>query len=124
MAQIPPTPGGIPTSPDKSPVFAFTAALGLGFYLATFIFTIRWLIFADEGWRPRKVANRPMVFVTVFIFALTMAYSALDLKGSMDQIRLLMTSPDIQYTSPMWMNICKVTAARTRDEKLCLTSLF
>lgn len=119
MAQIPPRPGGIPTSPDKSVVFAFTAALGLGFYLITFIFAIRWLLFADEGWRLRKVVNRPTVFVTLFTFVLTMVYTGLDLKGAMDQVRLLMTNPGLQYTTPLWMDICRVKI-KTRERKPCL----
>lgn len=109
MAQTPPTPGGTLAPPDKSPIFAFTAALALGFYLCTFVFTIRWLLFADEGWRLRKIINQQMVVVTVFIFVLTMAFTALDLKGAIDQIRLLMSNPGVQYASPMWMNISKVT---------------
>ncbi len=104
-------PGGIPASPDKSAVVAFTAALGLGFYLVTFMFTIRWLVFSDEGWRSRKVVSRPVIFVTIFIFVLTMTYAALELKGAMDQIRLLIFDPGVQYISPMWMNICKVIAS-------------
>lgn len=114
MAQIPPTPGGTLAPPDKSPIFAFTAALALGFYLCTFVFTIRWLLFADEGWRLRKIINQQMVVVTIFIFALTMAFTALDLKGDIDQIRLLMSNPDVQYASPMWMSICKVTRGGKR----------
>ncbi len=116
MAQTPQPPGGIPVSPDKTAVSAFTAALSLSFYLVTFIFTIRWLLFADEGWKTRKVVNRLMVFVTVFIFVPIMAYTALDLKGAMDQIRLLRTDPDVQYITPSWMGICKV-AASTQDRK-------
>lgn len=100
--------GGIPASPDKEVACAFTAALALGIYLATLAFTIRWLIFSDEGWKRRKVIQWPMVLVTIYIFVLTVAYSALDLKGVMDEVRLLMTKPGTPYINPMWINICKV----------------
>jgi hypothetical protein len=104
------TPGGPPASPDKEVAYVYAAALGLGFYLATLVFTIRWLVFSDEGWKQRRIISWPMVFVTAFIFALTMGHSALDLKGVMDQIRLLVTNPGVEYISPMWINICKVVA--------------
>lgn len=103
-------PGGYPAPPDKDVAYAFTAALALGIYLATLAFTVRWLLFADEGWKKRKVINWSMVFVTAFIFVLTMAYTALDLKGVMDKIRFLINEPGAQYANPMWFNICKVTS--------------
>lgn len=104
------TPGGPPAPPDKEVAYVYAAALGLGFYLATLVFTIRWLIFSDEGWKQRKIISWPMVSVTVLIFALTLGHSALDLKGVMDEIHLLVISPGVEYSSPMWINICKVMA--------------
>ncbi len=103
-----PPPGGSSQTPEQSVAYAFSAALALGIYLATFVFTIRWTLFSDKGWKRRKYVNWPMVFVAVLIFVMTMAYTALDLKGTMDEIRLLRTNPSASYNNPMWMNVCKV----------------
>lgn len=105
--------GGLPATPDLVVASTFAGALALGVYLSTLAFTFRWLLFSDEGWHKRKVINWPMVFVTAFIFVLTVAYSALDLKGTMDAVHLLMTDPGKVYTSPMWSNICKCMFANS-----------
>ncbi|KAJ3569099.1 hypothetical protein NP233_g5279 [Leucocoprinus birnbaumii] len=105
--------GGIPATADKMVASAFTGALAFGIYLCTLAFTVRWLLFSDEGWSRRKVVNWQIVFVTTFIFVSTLAYSALDLKNVMDQVRLLMIDPSSEYVEPMWLNICKCMFANS-----------
>ena len=48
-------------------VAVFTQALLYGIYLATLIQCFRWLIFDDEGWKPRKKINLATTFATIFI---------------------------------------------------------
>ncbi|KAF9450645.1 hypothetical protein P691DRAFT_809928 [Macrolepiota fuliginosa MF-IS2] len=108
-----PTGGGTPTSPDNEVACAFTAALAFGVYLATLAFTFRWLLFADEGWKRRKIISWPMVSMTIFILVAIMAHTALALKGVMDEVQQLMTNSTMRYVSPMWMNICKCTFANS-----------
>ncbi|KAM6499773.1 hypothetical protein JOM56_005281 [Amanita muscaria] len=40
-----------------------------GLYMATFGICLRWLLFADEGWRLRKTLDWPMLVATTLIFA-------------------------------------------------------
>ncbi|KAM6499792.1 hypothetical protein JOM56_005300 [Amanita muscaria] len=40
-----------------------------GLYMATFGVCLRWLLFADEGWRLRKPLDWPMLVATIIIFA-------------------------------------------------------
>ncbi|KIL60209.1 hypothetical protein M378DRAFT_951174 [Amanita muscaria Koide BX008] len=40
-----------------------------GLYMATFGVCLRWLLFADEGWRLRKPLDWPMLVATIVIFA-------------------------------------------------------
>ncbi|KAM6499761.1 hypothetical protein JOM56_005269 [Amanita muscaria] len=48
-----------------------TQALLYGIYLATLIQCFRWLIFTDEGWKPREKINVLMMFSTTFIFVMS-----------------------------------------------------
>ncbi|KAM6499697.1 hypothetical protein JOM56_005205 [Amanita muscaria] len=56
------------TSYQSFSVEVFIQALLYGIYLATFIQCFRWLIFADEGWKPREKINSVMAIATIFIF--------------------------------------------------------
>ncbi|KAJ3569098.1 hypothetical protein NP233_g5278 [Leucocoprinus birnbaumii] len=105
--------GGVSATPDKIVASEFAGALALGIYLCTLGFTVRWLLFSDEGWTRRKAVNWPMVGVTAYIFVATIAYSALDLKIVMDEVKLLMTDPGAVYILPMWLNICKCMFANS-----------
>ncbi|KIL60210.1 hypothetical protein M378DRAFT_43527, partial [Amanita muscaria Koide BX008] len=39
-----------------------------GLYITTFGVCLRWLLFADEGWKLRRPLDRPMLIVAVLIF--------------------------------------------------------
>ncbi|KAM6499959.1 hypothetical protein JOM56_005467 [Amanita muscaria] len=57
------------TSGQLSVVGLITQTLTYGIYLATLIQCFRWLIFTDEGWKPReKINSLNMTFATIFIF--------------------------------------------------------
>ncbi|KIL58937.1 hypothetical protein M378DRAFT_15195 [Amanita muscaria Koide BX008] len=49
-------------------VEVFIQALLYGIYLATLIQCFRWLIFTDEGWKPREKINSVMTMATIFFF--------------------------------------------------------
>ncbi|KAF9474375.1 hypothetical protein BDN70DRAFT_899007 [Pholiota conissans] len=49
----------------------FVAALVTGMYLCTLVYSLRWLLFNDQGWRLRKRINWIMLVATVTLFALS-----------------------------------------------------
>ncbi|KAF9442235.1 hypothetical protein P691DRAFT_681921 [Macrolepiota fuliginosa MF-IS2] len=55
---------------------AFAGALAFGVYFATLLSCFRWLLFADEGWKRRRVINWPLVGVTSFIFGINVVREA------------------------------------------------
>ncbi|KAF9451089.1 hypothetical protein P691DRAFT_663922 [Macrolepiota fuliginosa MF-IS2] len=106
-----PTPTGNVVPAADEVACTFTSALMLGVYLITFAFTVRWLLFADEGWKRRRDVSWPMIFTTIFMFVIITAHTALDLEGTMDEVRHLAEPKhsDMDYDSPIWMDICKFT---------------
>ncbi|KAF9450647.1 hypothetical protein P691DRAFT_623941, partial [Macrolepiota fuliginosa MF-IS2] len=47
---------------------AFTGALAFGLYLATLLTCLRWLLFTDDGLRPRENIRWTILVVTFLIF--------------------------------------------------------
>ncbi|KAM6499953.1 hypothetical protein JOM56_005461 [Amanita muscaria] len=58
------------TNVQRDLVVGISQALFYGIYIATIIQCFRWLIFTDEGWKPRGKANSLSVqaFATIFVF--------------------------------------------------------
>ncbi|KAF9451091.1 hypothetical protein P691DRAFT_787881 [Macrolepiota fuliginosa MF-IS2] len=104
---------GIPAANEVA--CAFTSALMLGVYLVTFAFTVRWLLFANEGWNKRKNISWPMIFTAIFMFVIITAHTALDLEGTMDEVQRLAEPKhsDMDQDSPIWIDICKFTFANS-----------
>jgi hypothetical protein len=49
----------------------FIQAAFYGLYVATLIHCLRWLVFADEGWKQRDGVNKLMLITTIIIFLLS-----------------------------------------------------
>ena len=45
-----------------------------GIYVATLVSCLRWLLYEDEGWKLRKKVVRPILAVTLLVFACLTAY--------------------------------------------------
>ncbi|KAF9450649.1 hypothetical protein P691DRAFT_773734 [Macrolepiota fuliginosa MF-IS2] len=67
------------TTLDEEVVVVFSAALLFGFYFATLLSCIRWLLFTDRGWEWRKVIDWPIVIVTFLIMGLNVVHASWDL---------------------------------------------
>ena len=46
----------------------FTQAALYGLYVATLIHCLRWLVFADDGWKLRDRFDKPVLITTIFVF--------------------------------------------------------
>ncbi|KAM6499902.1 hypothetical protein JOM56_005410 [Amanita muscaria] len=66
-------------------VAVFTQALLYGIYIATLIQCFRWLIFSDEGWKPREKTNSLMVFAVIFIFVTSTIYLVTSLQYEINE---------------------------------------
>ena len=51
----------------------FTQAALYGLYVAAMIHCLRWLLFADEGWKQRKRIDKFMLIAAILIFLLSTA---------------------------------------------------
>lgn len=67
----------------KHVAYAFVSALVYGLYLSTVLHCLRWLIFADEGWKLRRRICWMTVTITILICVLSTMSRALDLRSSM-----------------------------------------
>ncbi|KIL56988.1 hypothetical protein M378DRAFT_16570 [Amanita muscaria Koide BX008] len=56
------------SSSEISVIVTFVQAILYGFYIATLLLCIRWLLYDDEGWSLRKRVSWPMVVVATIIF--------------------------------------------------------
>ena len=59
------------TNPEIFLISLFTQATLYGLYVATLIHSLRWLIYADDGWKQRDGVNKLMLIATVVIFLLS-----------------------------------------------------
>ena len=46
----------------------FTQAVLYGFYVATLILCLRWLVYTDGGWKQRDRVNKLMLITTILLF--------------------------------------------------------
>jgi len=58
-----------------------------GLYFASLLHCLRWLVFADEGWKWREKVNRPMLIITILVFALTTLEFAVIVKWELYYVR-------------------------------------
>jgi hypothetical protein len=72
--------------PDQDVASIFVGALFYGLYLTTLFHCIRWLVFADEGWKVRKRISRTMLSTTIALWVLATISRALELRNTMVQV--------------------------------------
>lgn len=72
--------------PEQDVASIFVAALFYGLYLTTLFHCLRWLIFADEGWKIRKKIEWTNLSITVMIWVLATISRALELSNTMVQV--------------------------------------
>ncbi|KAF8178727.1 hypothetical protein BJ912DRAFT_1146209 [Pholiota molesta] len=93
--------------------YTFVSALFYGLYLSTVFHCLRWLVFADEGWKMRRRINWAMLSITIILWALSTLSKALDLRSSMIVVEN-QTTPAVGRSSPttlLWMGILSCTNA-------------
>ena len=56
---------------EAAVVVLLVQAILCGVYISTLIHCLRWLIFADEGWKYRTRINWPMLIVTIVVSILS-----------------------------------------------------
>lgn len=74
------------TEPALFIIGLFTQAVLYGLFLASFVHCLRWLLYADDGWRLKTNINWPMLTVTVLVFL----FSTVDLALS---VPIIMITP-------------------------------
>lgn len=89
---------------------AVSGALAFGFYFATLLYCVRWLLFTEEGWRIRQRIRWYIVAITFLIFACNMVYLALNINGAMGAAwREITKTPP--RTGTEWRNVLSCTMA-------------
>ena len=76
----------------------FIQAILFGLYLATLVHYLRWLVFADEGWKSREKINKPMLIVAILLFALTFVAFAIMVKW---ELLYILNYPTNYYQRPV-----------------------
>lgn len=64
----------------------FISSVFFGLYLASLFACIRWLIWADEGWKRRENIHWPTLAVALFIFACSTASIGIILNGLLKEV--------------------------------------
>jgi hypothetical protein len=82
--------------PNQEYIAAIIAqALGTGTYFATFLLSLRWLVFSDDGGSLRKRINWPFLIITVILFAFAVTDFGVSLQSTIHSeaanIRLYLT---------------------------------
>jgi len=72
-------------------VVLFVQAILCGLYITTFIHCLRWLIFADEGWKYRERINWPMLIATIIAFIFSSIALGLSVAMEFHVLRGVMT---------------------------------
>jgi hypothetical protein len=104
--------------------YTFVSALFYGLYLSTVFHCLRWLVFADEGWKMRRRINWAMLSITIILWALSTLSKALDLRSSMIVVENQTTpavDPLQSATTLLWMGILSVSLSlyiRMRGHRL------
>jgi hypothetical protein len=109
---------------DQEVASIFAGTLFYGLYLSTLFHCLRWLVFADEGWKVRNKISWTMLAITIILFVVTTINTALGLQNSMVRVvidtKLKPASPPgsiwITATLP-WMAVLKVCSQLTLQEK-------
>jgi hypothetical protein len=95
---------------DQSVAVSFTGGLAFGLYFATLLACLRWLLFADEGWKFKPSIRWGIVVITFLIFASNVVYLSMNLYGTMLQARHAISSPpDTPFNGPDWTSIVAVS---------------
>jgi hypothetical protein len=68
-------------------ILLIVQAILCGLFIATFTHCLRWLMFADEGWKYRKTMKWPMSIVTIIISTLALTTLGLTVKMEFRYLR-------------------------------------
>lgn len=52
---------------EAAVIAMFVQAVLYGIYISTLAFCLRWLLYADEGWRRRKKTNWSILTITILV---------------------------------------------------------
>ncbi|KAF8993892.1 hypothetical protein BDQ17DRAFT_1331410 [Cyathus striatus] len=69
--------------PNQDVASVFVAALFHGLHFSTLLHCLRWLIYADEGWKLRKKINWVFVTISLVLFTLSTTNISLSLHNAM-----------------------------------------
>jgi len=99
---------------DQNVAMIFTDALLYGIYFMTFLHCIRWLVFADEGWklRKKKDIHWAMVIATLLLFSFSLANLALEAWSTLVSLRNVERTGIITgVVKPAWVALVLCTNA-------------
>ncbi|KAF8963513.1 hypothetical protein BDZ97DRAFT_2075827 [Flammula alnicola] len=101
---------GAATDEDRI-VSIFLAALATGMYLVTLFYSLHWLLYSGEGWRPRKQMRWAILSATLVLFVLSSLHTGLAVHYTLG---LLGQSDDAPRPSRLaWGSLTMCTAANT-----------
>lgn len=89
----------------------FVNALLYGLYFSTFLHCIRWLLFADEGWKLRGRKDIPwsMLVATLLLFFFSLASLVLELRSTLETLQTIeRTNEIITVQKPAWVSLVLV----------------
>lgn len=104
----------------------FIATLFFGVYLATLFSCLRWLMFADEGWKLRKDIHWVSLIITLLLCCFSAANLALTLRSLRMEVQSP-PSPPMRVSSkgtspaPNWVSIFDVCSSSTYAYLVLLT---
>ncbi len=80
-------PGNIVNSDDDWIVSVLVAGSATGVYLCTLAFCLRWLLFADQGWRIRKGINWILLTASLALFLLSSTHIIMAVKSTITTVQ-------------------------------------
>jgi len=99
---------------DQNVTAVFIDALLYGVYFTTLLHCIRWLLFADEGWklRRKKDIRWSMLLATLLLFFFSLANLALQFRSILAVLRTVERENKIvKVQKPPWVNLVLCTNA-------------
>ncbi|KAF9446594.1 hypothetical protein P691DRAFT_825444 [Macrolepiota fuliginosa MF-IS2] len=90
---------------DQEISVVFVGALAFGLYFSTFLSCVRWLLFADEGWKVRRDIRWPTVAMTILIFGVNVVFLSWTLHWTMVKAWHATSNPGVPYQVPEWADI-------------------
>jgi hypothetical protein len=75
------------TDPETATIALTIQAALTGLQFITFFLCLRWLIFSDYDWTPRKNIKWSMLIVTVFLISLSMTILGLTLQSALFYVK-------------------------------------